>query len=138
MVYGRPSKCLQHHQQRWCKILWTGVNLLLQTYNVFSLIDFLVQILRIFVGKISMKNEENGGHYWFYFSYLINCYYVDVLYSLILKTVLLKYIWLNMSFCQHYLFYKSYAFFGVNFVLLKSCWCKMLDIQKVCSLALSV
>ena len=25
----RPSKCLQHHQQCWCKILWTGVNLLL-------------------------------------------------------------------------------------------------------------
>ena len=26
---SRPSKCRQHHQQRWCKILWTGVNLLL-------------------------------------------------------------------------------------------------------------
>ena len=26
---ARPSKCLQHHQQRWCKILWAGVNLLL-------------------------------------------------------------------------------------------------------------
>ena len=25
----RPSKCIQHHQQRLCKILWTGVNLLL-------------------------------------------------------------------------------------------------------------
>ena len=24
-----PSKCLQHHQQRLCKILGTGVNLLL-------------------------------------------------------------------------------------------------------------
>ena len=31
---SRPSKCLQHHQQRWCKILWTGVNLLLKTYSV--------------------------------------------------------------------------------------------------------
>ena len=29
MGVPRPSKCLQHHQQRWCKILWTGVNLLL-------------------------------------------------------------------------------------------------------------
>ena len=26
---NRPSKCLQHHQQRWCKILWNGVKLLL-------------------------------------------------------------------------------------------------------------
>ena len=23
----RLSKCLQHHKQLWCKILWTGVNL---------------------------------------------------------------------------------------------------------------
>ena len=26
---SRPSKCLQHHQQHWCKLFWTGVNLLL-------------------------------------------------------------------------------------------------------------
>ena len=29
-VYNlRPSKCLQHHYQRWCSIFWTGINLLL-------------------------------------------------------------------------------------------------------------
>ena len=39
----RPSKCLQHHQQLWCKTLWTRVNLLLSTYGVLLLIDFLVQ-----------------------------------------------------------------------------------------------
>ena len=26
---NRPSKCLQHHQHRWCKTLWTGVDLLI-------------------------------------------------------------------------------------------------------------
>ena len=46
----RPSKCLQHHKQRWCKILWTGVNLLL--YHVLSLIDFLFQILRTFLVRV--------------------------------------------------------------------------------------
>ena len=29
LVLGRPSKCLQHWQQRWRKIFWTGLNLLL-------------------------------------------------------------------------------------------------------------
>ena len=95
MVYGRPSKCLQHHQQRWCKILWTGVNLLLYTYGVLSLIDFLVQILHIFWVKAQYLHEPWKRMVvitYFYFSYLINCYYVAVLYSPILKTVLLKYI----------------------------------------------
>ena len=47
----RPSKGVQHHQQRWCKIVWTGVNLLLLTYGVLLQIDFLVQILRICLVK---------------------------------------------------------------------------------------
>ena len=29
IITSRSSKCLQHHQQRWCKVLFTGVNLLL-------------------------------------------------------------------------------------------------------------
>ena len=43
----------------------------------------------------------------------------------ILKTVVIKYIWLKTYFCRD--FYKAYAIFGVNFVLLKSCWFKILD-----------
>ena len=31
---GRPSKCLNHHNQRLCIIFFAGVNLLLQTYSV--------------------------------------------------------------------------------------------------------
>ena len=54
------------------------------------------------------------------------------MYSLILKTVLLKNIWLNTSFYCNLNFDKIYALFGVNFILLKSCWCKVLDIWKVC------
>ena len=52
----RPSKYLQHHQQCWCKILWTGVDLLLLTYGIFLLIDFLFQISLIF-GKVLWKVE---------------------------------------------------------------------------------
>ena len=29
----RPSKCLNHHNKRLCKVIFDGVNLLLQTYN---------------------------------------------------------------------------------------------------------
>ena len=33
-VESRPSKCLSHHNQRLCKIVLAGVNLLFQTYGV--------------------------------------------------------------------------------------------------------
>ena len=58
--------------------------------------------------------------------------YVAVLHSLILK--LLKYIWLNTSFCRDLNFNQITAILGVNFDLLKSCWCKTLDIYKVCNI----
>ena len=57
----------------------------------------------------------------------MNYYYVAVLYSLKLKTVLLKYIGLNTPFFV-ILILKIFAIFGVNCVLLKSCKCKMRDI----------
>ena len=34
ILLTRPSKCLNHHNQRLCKIVLAGVNVLLQTYNV--------------------------------------------------------------------------------------------------------
>ena len=114
----RPSKCLQHHQQRWCKIFWTGVIFLLLTYSVLSLIYFLVQTLHIVLLKLLI-------FLIFLFNKLVLCF---LLYSLILKTVRLKYIWLNISFCCNLNFDKMCALFGINFVFLKSCWCKVLDI----------
>ena len=48
----RPLKCLQHHQQRWCKISWTGVICLLETYGVLLWNNFLVQILCSFMVKV--------------------------------------------------------------------------------------
>ena len=123
-TWSRPSKCLQHHQHRWCKILWTSVNLLLLKYGVLLLIDFWSKFyVFLFVDKMVVIT-------YFYFSYLINCYYVAVLYSLVLKTLLLvlKWIWLNTSYCRYLNDEQIYAVVGVNFGLLKSCWCKILDI----------
>ena len=85
----RPSKCLQHHQQRWCKIL---------------LIDFLFQISYIFCYKLVVMT-------YFYFPYLIIWYYLAVLYSIVFKAVLVKYIWLNTSFCCNLNIDKIDAFF---------------------------
>ena len=42
------------------------------------------------------------------------------------------YIWLNKSFGCNLNFDKINALFVENFVFLKSCWCKVLDILKVC------
>ena len=36
LLYNRLSKCLNHHNQRLCKILLAGVSLLLQTDGVWS------------------------------------------------------------------------------------------------------
>ena len=96
----RPSKCLQYHQQRWYKILLTGISLLLSKYGVLSLIDFWSK-LRVWMVVLI----------YFYFSYSINCYYVSVLYSIIYKTVPLNNIGLNTSFCPDLDFDKIYALF---------------------------
>ena len=60
-----------------------------------------------------------GKIIYFNFSYSITCYYVALLYSLILKTVLLKYIWLNTSFGFNLNFDKIHALFGVNLFFLR-------------------
>ena len=73
--WPRPSKCLQHHQQRWCKFV------------ALNILCFVVDLL--FGPNFAYCSGEIT---YFNFSYLINCYYVALLYSLILKTVLLKYI----------------------------------------------
>ena len=78
----RSSKCLQHHQQRWCKILWTGKKFIALNIQSF-VVDLLFGLNFAYCfGKIT----------YFYFSYLLNCYFVALFYIIILKTVLLKYI----------------------------------------------
>ena len=62
---------------------------------------------------------------YFYFSHLRNCYDEALLYSPILKTILLKYILLNTSFGWNLNFDKIHALFGVHFIFLKSCCCKV-------------
>ena len=34
VLYTSPSKCLNYHNQRLCKIFMAGVNLLIQIYGV--------------------------------------------------------------------------------------------------------
>ena len=52
-------------------------------------------------------------------SYLIESY---------IENCTVKVYLINTSFCCDLNFDKIYSLFGVNFVLLKSCWCKILDI----------
>ena len=113
---GLPCPDLQHHQQR--------------KFFALTIQCFVVEWLfgpnfTIFFGKILMKSRTVVT--WPMVAFLG----VDlprVFTQGTLKNVLSKYFWLNTSVFHHLNFDKIFALFGVNFVLLKSCWCQILDI----------
>ena len=81
-------------------------------YNSLDWRKFIALKILCFVGDLLFCPHFAycfGKITYFYFSYLINCYYVALLYSLILKNVLLKFIWLHTSFGCNLNFDKVYA-----------------------------
>ena len=63
-VVIRHCKCLNHHNQRLCKIFLAGVNLLIQTYSVFFVNSFFGRIFTLFFCKSLWKWREKSS-FWY-------------------------------------------------------------------------
>ena len=101
---ARPSKCLNHHNPRLCKIFVAGVNLLLQTYGVCPKFIFGW----IFTPSLSKKSRKRRAKCIFL---SFNSVFTRYLKSTLFKLCNLGYNLEIMAICCNFNFAKTWGKF---------------------------
>ena len=102
LLQGRPFKCLNHHNQRLCKIFLAGVNLLFQTFGV--LLQTILGCIFLLFSVWNIKEMKSKIKFW------VLIVYTRYLYGIWFLVYNLEF----MNICCNFNGDKTYPLFVVN------------------------